>query len=74
MHKWKNKIMALTLTSIVGISSMTVYASEESNKIEINQENTDNQISKEGLIFQKAILKYKKGKAIVLIMNQKWSM
>lgn len=53
MHKWKNKIMALTLTSIVGISSMTVYASEESNKIEINQENTDNQISKEGLIFQK---------------------
>lgn len=66
MHKWKNKIMALTLTSIVGISSMTVYASEESNKIEINQENTDNQISKEGLIFQKSNIEIQEGQGYSL--------
>lgn len=66
MHKWKNKVMVLTLTSIVGISSMTVYASEESNKIEIEQENTYNQISKEGLIFEKSNIEIQEGQGYSL--------
>lgn len=63
MHKWKNKIMAVILTSIVSISSMTVYASE------IQQENVDyigNSSVQEGLIFEKSNIEIPEGQSYSL--------
>lgn len=66
MHKWKNKVIALTLASTVGISSMTVYASEDSNAIKIEQENKDVQVSQEGLILEKSNIEVQEGQGYSL--------